>query len=223
MATYDSADCLLSFNQKAGRPVSDAITDPAKYLRISRAQNRVVALMAAVAPRSLYPKVAYGSLPTLTTTDNQVFMFGTDGSGYARFPMGHAGIYSSLNSIPDNPWLEGRDYISEGTQIRIPNNGTYSGTLYWYGIAQPADITESDQPALFPEAARELIVIEAVRQFSQEWLRNAALTDEMGNEWERVWPMWCQVWKTQFRSGGALNVLGSMQLAMLGGANQWST
>ena len=110
--------------------------------------------------------------------------------------------------------MEGRDYVSEGTQIRIPNNGTYGGTLYWYGIATPADITASVQPALLPVASRELIVIEAVRQFAQEFLRNAALADEMAIEWQRAWPIHCLAWKTQFRSGGALTALTGRSLAV---------
>jgi hypothetical protein len=192
------------FNRKSGRPSTDAITDASKYQRLAESQNRVVAMLAAVAPMSLYPKVASGSLPTFTTTDSKVFTLPLDANGYATFPMGHGGVYTSLNNIPDCPWREGVDYMNEGTQIRIPNNGTYSGTLYWYGVGNPADISATVQPVLFPEASRELIVIEAVRQFAQEGLRNAAVADEMANEWERVWPQWCLTWKTQFRSGGAL-------------------
>lgn len=206
MSTWDSAYLLQSFNRKAGRPSTDDITDASKYQRLSDAQNRIVALLQAVAPESLYPKVGYGSLPTLTTTDHQVFTFGTDPSGYALFPMGKGGIYASLNDIPGAPWRPGVDYILEGTQIRIPNNGTWSGPLYWYGVTAPPDITAIVQPSLFPEAARELIVIEAVRQFSQEYLRNPALTDEMLNEFDtRAWPTWTLTWKTQFRAGGALD------------------
>jgi len=214
---YDSEYLLKMFDRKAGRPDADTITDASKYERLSEAQNRVVAIIASVAPRSLYPKVAYGSMPTLTTTDSQVFTFGTDSNSYPKFPMGHGGIYPSLNAIPDSPWVEGRDYIVEGNQIRIPNNRTHSGTLYWYGISQPPDITASVQPSLIPEAARELIVVEAVRQFAQEWLRNAPLADEMSNEWERLWPVWSMVFKTQFRSGGALQSFTGFQLAALGG------
>lgn len=224
MTTWDSAYLLKMFNRKAGRPAADTITDAAKYERLAEAQNAVIAQIAAVAPKSLYPKVGYQSLPTLTTTDNQVFTFGTDANGYPNFPMGQTGIYPNLNSIPDYPWKQGVDYISEGNQIRIPNNNTYSGPLYVYGIFQPADINATTQPAIIPEPSRELIVIEAVRLFNQEWLRNAALADEMNNEWERRWPMWCAVWKNQFRSGGALNVFTGMSIATLsGGTSQWST
>ncbi len=223
MATYDSADLLSLFNQKAFRPATDAITDAQKYARLAKAQNRVIALMAGVVPYSLYPKVAYGSIPTLTTTDNQIFTFGTDSNGYPIYPMGKAGIYSNLNDIPDFPWAEGQDYISEGYQIRIPNNNSYTGTLYWYGIGQPADISASTQPSLFPEASRELIVIEAVRQFALEGVRNKELADAMRMEWHGTrdepgaWPIWCLCWRTQFKSGGALNCFTGMQLALAGG------
>ncbi len=176
-----------------------------------------MALISAVAPFSLYPKVAYGSLPTLTTTDNQVYTFGTDSNSYANFPMGHGGIYSSLSDIPDAPLREGWDYMNEGTQIRATNNTTLPSVLYWYGIAQPADFDATHQPSLFPEASRELIVIEWVRRFAQEFLRNPSLVDEMNNEWERAWPIWCLTWKTQFRSGGALGVFTGRDLAIAGG------
>jgi hypothetical protein len=199
-----------------------------KYARLAKAQNRVIALVSAVAPFSLYPKVAYGSLPTLTTTDNQIYTFGTDSNSYANFPMGHGGIYSSLNDIPDAPLRRGWDYMVEGTQIRATNNTTLPAVLYWYGIAQPVDIDATHQPALLPEASRELIVIEAVRRFAQEFLRNAALVDEMANEWSGdpkndrpgAWQTWCMVWKTQFRGGGALGVITGREIALAtGGLN----
>lgn len=227
-ATYDSADLLQWFNALAGRPTSDAITDAQKYARLAKAQNRVIALMSAVAPNALYPKVAYGSLPTLTTTDNQVYTFGTDSNGYPNFPMGHGGIFQSLNDIPTNPLIPGQDYMVEGYQIRAMNNTTLPATLYWYGIAQPTDIDATHQPAIFPEAARELIVIDAVRQFGKEGVRNTALVAAMNEEWDGdgrrnpgAWMRWCLVWKTQWRSGGALNCWTGLDLAIAtGGAWQ---
>ena len=207
-AIYGSAYLLTQFNRKAGRPATDAIPDAAKYQRLSESQQRIVAMLSAVAPASLYPKVAYGSLPQFTTSDNQVFTLPVDANGYPTFAMGHGGVYSSLNDIPDSPWMEGVDYLNEGTQLRIPNNGTYSGALYWYGVVSPAELSASVQPVLYPEASRELIVIDAVRQFAQEGVRNPPLIDEMTNEWDRAWPQWCLVWKTQFRKGGALAARG---------------
>lgn len=222
---WESSDLLSQFNELAGRPSADAITDAQKYQRLARAQTTVVAKMMGVVPYSLYPKVAYGSLPTLTTTDNQVFTFGTDGDGYAVFPMGKGGIFTSLSDIPSNPWRPGIDYMIEGTQIRIPNNNTYSGTLYWYGVGQPTAISASTQPSLFPEGSRRLIVIEAVRAFSVEYLRNADLALAMEREWSGTpemvgqWPTWCLAWRTAFRDGGALDWWSGLNLAIAGQGN----
>lgn len=189
-------------------------------MRLTESQNRVVALMSGVAPMSLYPQVAYGSIPTLTTTDNQVYTFGTDPDGYAKFPLGKGGIYQSLNDIPDWPLVPNVDYMVQGQSIRALNNQTLPATLYWYGMSQPSDITGISQPALMPEASRELIVIDAVRQFAQEWARNPDLESRMEREWDRAWPVWCLAWKTQFAQGGAIQSWSGMQLALAG---QWNT
>ena len=216
---WENTDLLTMFNTKAGRPASDTVTDPTKYDFLTRSQTRIVGMMSSVVPNSLYPKVAYGSIPTLTTTDNQVYTFGTDGQGYAAFPMGHGGVYRSLNDIPSNPLIPGQDYMIEGTQIRVPNNQTLPATLYWYGVVMPDVISSAKQPSLFPEASRELIVIDAVRQFAQAGKRDFDLKSEMQNEWNLAWPQWCLVWRTQFKSGGALNVFTGRQLAVVGGFN----
>ena len=213
MTTFDAADLLSDFNRKSGSPAASTITPDSKYDRLTKSQNRVVAMIAGVAPNVLYPQVSYARLPTLTTTDSQCFTFGYDDNDYPMFPMGRGGIFPSLTAIPHSPWVEGRDFISEGTSIRIPNNGTYTGALYWYGIMNPPDITATSQPVLFPEASRELIVIDAVRQFATEFNRNPSLAALMQAEWNTAWPTWALVWRTQFRSGGALRWSGR-QLAL---------
>lgn len=222
MSTFDSAYLLSMFNRKAARASADSISDASKYQRLSESQNRIVAMLAAVAPYALYPHAAYDSLPTLTTTDNQVFTFGTDANGFAIYPMGKGGIYPDLGAIPNNPWRPGIDYMLEGTQIRIPNNNTWSGTLYWYGVMNPPDISAAVEPVLFPEASRELIALDAVRQFAQEGVRNGPLADEMSAEFSRAWAQWCLVWRTQFRSGGALQYVTGMSLAISGQGGQWA-
>lgn len=214
MATFDSNYLLSWFNRKAGRPDADTITDASKFQRLSESQNRIIAKIGAVAPQSLYPKVSYANMPQLTTTDNQVWIFGTDTNGYPVSPMGKAWIGPSLAGLLDNPWVEGYDYYNEGTQIRIPDDRTYSGPLYWYGIANPPDITALTQPSIFPEAARELIVIDAVRQFATEYDRNEAMASVMAAEWGDAWPTWCLSWKTNFRKGGALSGYTGRDLAL---------
>jgi hypothetical protein len=216
-ATFASADLLSRFNTYAGRPASgDALTDATKYQYLADAQNEVIADIASRAPWTLYSKAAAASTPTLTTSDNKIFTFGTDANGNALFPMGKTMIYPSLQSIPDYPWREGYDYIQEGTQIRIPNNGTYAGTLYWRGIAPVADISASNQPALLPVNARLLIVYKAVWDYAESGNRNEPLAAKYKAKYNERFPEWMLVWKTQFQNGGALETLTGRDLAILG-------
>ncbi len=230
MATYDSAWLLADVKRLTGRTGTDSITDANWYVRITKAQNQVIADIAAACPHVLYPTAAYASLPQLTITGGQIGTFGTDDNGYAKFPMGHGNIFQSLNDIPNAPFL---DYMNEGTQIRALNNGTLPATLYWYGISQPDDINDTDQPAIKPEPARELISLRTAYNFGLEGNRNVALSQSMAGEYgyplaqspgRFAW--WCVTWKTQYRNGGALSITG-MQLALRGQYGslqaQWAT
>lgn len=230
MATWDS-DYLLSYlNRQLGRGSNDAITPAVKYQMLSEAQNQVIADLAAICPHVLYPTAPYASLPTLTTTDQQIYTFGTDSNGFANFPIGKGGIYASLDDIPDYPLRENWDYMNEGTQIRALNNGTLPGTLYWYGIAQPVDIDATHQPALNPESARELIGIRAAYNFGTEGNRNPELAATMATKYGTPlsvnrpgrFDFWCLTWKTQFRGGGAISYTG-LQLALGGAYNTLMT
>jgi hypothetical protein len=200
MATYDSSDLLSRFNRLAKRPSSDEITDAVKYALLAQAQMDVIYEIAIRAPYALYQDPA-----ALSTSDNKEFTFGTDGNGHAVTPYGYVGIYPSLNAIPDMPWVKGLDYLDEGTLIRIPNNRTYGGTLYWRGIATPADIASGTQPALRPAPARVLIVIKAVWNFALEGGARPALADAMERMWAQQFPVHMAGWKTRFRGGGALD------------------
>ncbi len=216
-STWASSDLLSRWNTLAGRPATgDSLSDATKYQYLSDAQQEVIADLSGIAPWTLYQKVAYGSMPTLTTTDNQVFTFGNDVNGNPLFPQGKAMIYPSLTAIPDSPWREGWDYLNEGTQIRIPNNGTYSGTLYWRGIAPVLDISSTNQPSLLPVASRILIVYKAVWQYALAGNRKPDLAAAMERLYEKRWPEWCLVWKTQFVNGGALGSVTGKDLAVAG-------
>lgn len=201
---YSAPDLLALFNRLANRPAADAISDADKYDRLSKAQQRVVMEAAVVYPQAFYQKVAYGSIPTLFTVDNQVFTFGVDDNDNPIVPFGEANIFTSLAAIPNDPWLEGIDYLNEQTQVRIPNNGSWSGALYWRGVQIPGVIDATTDPVLYPLPARELIAIDAVRQFAKEGFRNPELADDMRDEWNRLFPLHCYTWKTQFHQGGAL-------------------
>lgn len=222
MATMASANLLTLFNQMAGRPASgDSITDPEKYARLSAAQNVVVEDAASRVPKALYYKGTSGSWPTLSTTDNQVFSFGTDLNGNPLFPIGKVRIFPSLSAIPDYPWVEGMDYTWEGTSIRLPNNTTYGGTLYWQGIAQPIDITAMNQPTVVPVSFRQLIVYEAVRRYAMEGgTRNMELFQLMDAAYDKMFRSFCLTLKTAYSNGGALGSVSGLRLNMMasGGA-----
>lgn len=209
MATWDSAYLLAMFNRYAGRPASgDSISDADKYIRLNEGQNRVIAEMSFRCPDSLNPKGA--SLNTMTSSANgNIWTFGTDPNGYAIAPFGKARIFDSPASFPQYAWVEGWDYVNEGTQIRLTNNRTWGGALYWYGITLPADIAASSQPVLYPEPSRELIVYEAVKQLSLEaGTRNMELVATMDAQLARAYPRWFGAWKTQFSDGGAIGLTG---------------
>lgn len=183
--SWTSASCLTRFNTLAGRPTTDSITDAQKYVFLSDGQEAVITELSSIAPQVLYPAPI-----AMTSADSgYTWTFGTDGNGYALFPMGRAQIYPSLNAVPDYPWRPGVDYLDEGTTIRIPNNVAWTGTLYWRGMTQPAQMTASVEPVLQPPSSRTLLVTKAVQLFAEQFLRNAALADQMQVRWDRDWPV----------------------------------
>lgn len=210
-ATYGSAYLLDQFNRLTSRPTVDEVTDQTKYRILADAQNRVIADVAARAP-----KVLVGPPQLLTTTDNKVYTFGTDSNGYPVFPMGNVRLFTSLSNVPDYPLQEGYDYAQEGTQVRIPNNRTFPGPLYWTGIQQPADITATVQPSLYPEAARRLIVLEAAREFMHTQNRPDRY-DDLGQEYAKELSKWLLVWRRQFSNGGGLVSATGLRAALLDG------
>lgn len=206
------------FNRYTGRLTSgDTISDADKYVRLSEAQNRVVQDMFARVPNSLYPHA--NDLPTMTSVNGgNIWTFGTDPQGFAIAPMGKAKIFENQQSFPDFPWLEGMDYVNEGTQIRLTNGRTWSGTLYWYGITPPADITAAVQPSIVPPAFRDLIVFQAVQLYAEEAKRAPELAAIFANKYNERFRAACLAWKTQFSSGGALGSWSGLRIAESGGS-----
>lgn len=223
MASYTSAECLTLFKQLAGIPASGAsIGDADLYTRLAQAQNVVLEDAASRVPQAFYSKAAYASTPTLSTTDNQVFTFGTDANGAPLFPIGKVRLFENLQAIPDYPWIEGVDYVVEGSQIRIPNNRTYGGTLYWRGIAPIAAMSASVQPSITPVWARVLIVYEAVRRYAEEGGRNTALADRMLGNYDRDFARYCLVLKTQVSNGGGGARISGLRATMLSSSSSSS-
>lgn len=201
MAAFDSVDLLSQMRELAGIPTASEITAASLYARLARAQQEVIEDIAAIYPNCLYTTTGPA---TLTTSDSKVWTFGNDGQTNAQAPMGFVRIFRSLSDYPDNPLEPGIDYLDEGTQIRIPNNRTESGTLYWHGIPTPTDISASQAPALRPAPARRLIVIKAVETFSREGGQRFDMADDMERLYAREFAKHMLVWRTRFVSGGAL-------------------
>jgi hypothetical protein len=217
--TWSSAICLTKFNQLSGRLVAnDPMTDAQKYVRLSDAQNEVIQDIAPRCPKALVSKAVAASTPTLSTSDNKIFTFGTDISTTdAQFPIGRVRIFQALADIPDHPWVEGVDYLVEGTQIRIPNNRTHSSTLYWRGMAAVANITAAVAPSILPPPARVLLCYRAAQILGEESGRDRELADRMGRLYDEAFRRWCLVWKTQFSSGTGRGIVSGLDLAMLYG------
>ena len=200
---WQSSDLLTRFNQLSGRPVTDAITDATKYQRLADAQDSVITRIAAICGKQQM------SAPTaMATADGgATWTFGTDGNGYALYPLGGK-VFPSLASVPDYPWTPGLDYLDEGTQIRMPNGLKWTGPLYWYGVSGPQQISASVQPVLQPPPARILIVIDAVRTFAEEFTRNAGLADQMEAKWAREWPTQMTSIRRHLRGNGTVSLFG---------------
>lgn len=202
---WQSSDLLTRFNLIAGRSsTGDAILDPTKYQYIADGEQYTITRIA-----SIKPSILYGAPAALTTTDGgYTFTFGTDGNGYALFPMGRARIFPSLAAIPSAPWNPGTDYLDEGVQIRMPNNTPYTGTLYWYGLTPTQQISATVQPMLQPPEIRILDVIQAVKNFAESaGVRNAVLADRMTVRYEREFGDAITMLRKHFKGGGGLGRL----------------
>lgn len=214
---WTSEYLLTMFRRLVNRAgIADAVTTASYYERLSEAQAAIVLDIASVFPSCLYPAVAYGSIPTLTTTDQKNYTFGTDANGFAIAPMGKVTIYRSLNDIPSNPMVPSVDYIPlGGTMIQIPNNNTGPATLYWRGITPPSyiDGSGSHEPVLFPEGTRNLIAYRAAIAFLTEAGRDRDTAAEYkllyGRPLHPTLPgLFAQallMWETQYVGGGALS------------------
>lgn len=201
---WQSADLLTRFNEYAGRPAADDITDITKYRVLADAQDEVVQRITGIVKTATSV-----TAPTLMTTADGglTYTFGVDGNGYPLYPL-NARIFPALSAVPDYPWTPGLDYLDEGTVVRMPNTTPWAGPLYWYGVTPPQEISASVQPILQPPPARILIVIQAVMTFSRQYVRNGALVDEMKDMWDEVYGAQMVTIRKHLRGNGSARRLG---------------
>lgn len=205
---WTSVDLLARFNQLAGRGsnTADAVTPAVKYQFLADGEAYTIDRLCAVPACA---KALFGAPAALTSADGgYTFTFGTDGNGYALFPMGSAGIYPSLTAIPGGAWRPGIDYLDEGTTIRMPNNVPYTGTLYWYGVTPRQQMSATVQPVLNPPPIRMLAVRRAVATFAETGnIRNEALANRMAALFEKELGEAATLLRKHFKNGGAMGRL----------------
>ena len=203
MAAWDSPYLLNLFNRYSGRAqggATDTISTADKYDRLAIANQEVLLAISSIIPRFLY-----GAPTAMSTADGGfTYTFGTDGDGAPNTPLGKAQVFPSLNAVPNFPWLEGIDYLDEGTRIRMPNNQQWTAPLYWYGMTMPQDLSASVNPTLNPPSARILIPVQAVKNFAEEGNRNPPLAAAMNAKYQEHFGPIMTAMRKHFRSGGTL-------------------
>jgi len=197
VADWDSADLLSRFNDEAARPSSDEYTATQKYALLADGQEAVYQDIAKFCPH-----VLYGTPTALTAaSDLKSFTFGTD-----VMPIGLVELYPSLAAIPDDPLVEGIDYLSEGMLIRTLNNQAWTrGTIYGRWIQMPARIAVGQAPTLTPKQARTLIVHKALELFGRRGAANLDLAAVARAAYDDDFARWLLLWKNQFFTQGTQN------------------
>jgi len=182
MATWDSADCLSRLIDELRLPVDDSgtlVTQETSttklYRLLSDAQRDVY---QDLVPR--IPHVFIGAPRLLTSSDNGKTFTISDGT-QTIYATGHMRVYIRLEDVPWFPLVEGADYVIEGDLLRYPANLTWPfGTgPYVQNIAEPLDISASQDPVL-PVAMRRAMIYRAAERFcKQGGLKDPAyFTDE---------------------------------------------
>jgi hypothetical protein len=204
MATFDSAYCLALFKSYAGLQAANEYDDNADlYPRLARSQNTVIQLIAQRYPKALYQQ----PIPITSSDGGKTFPFGNDPQGNPIVPMGWVQIAPTLNAFQGkffSGWTEDWDFMDEGTHIRMKGTRVWTGTLFARFVPVPPDITATVQPILQPAAARELIVIDAVKEWAGEGGLLPNVVQAMEQKWADKFPSWCLTYRSRYKGGGAL-------------------
>lgn len=204
---WDAQYCVDRFLREAGvQDANELDTETDICPALSRAQSTVFQLIA-----QRYPKALYGP-PTalIRSSDGKTFSFGTDQNGNPIVPLGYVQIAPTLRAFIGDRlfvgWQEDLDFLDEGDHIRIPGDRTYSGTLYSRFVPTPPAISVANatDPILNPADARELIVIQGVKDWAGEGNQRPDIADRMEKKWADKFPSYMLTYKKRYRNGGAL-------------------
>ena len=212
MADWDSADTLRRFKDEAGLETASELDDTTEtYPLIADGQEEAVRMIAARYPYALY------QTPTALTraSDGKTYSFGTV-NGQAVMPMGWVQIAPRLSAFTGeffSGWVEGVEFLDEGTLIRIPSNRSYSGTLYGRWVPRPARVTSAVGISLLPlEIGVPLSVNRAVAKWARQGNQRPDIVKVMdeqfgkplGNYPPGLFAEAMLTYKRRFRGGGAL-------------------
>lgn len=164
MAYLDRADLVRRLKLRLARPTSDesfTVTTTGDVYDdfLTEAQDRLNKLLGTYVPDAVW------TIPTaITSSDSgETFTFGTDVDGAAVFAFGHFQVFESEEAIPDYPLTPGVDFTVEGTKLRIPNNGSRTGSL-WVQYAAPSNVIGSASEPTVPKVARMALLVDAERR-----------------------------------------------------------
>lgn len=220
---WDSADLLDRFLTYAGRgnggvmAADELWTTTRAYTWLADAQEAVYTDLSPIVPH------AFVNAPVLlTTTDGGVTYTYPTGTFPGSFAFGHVEVYGQENAgwtlLASTYNTAGADFVIEATQIRSPGNRprTFASGPWARGTGFPARLSASVEPALVPDAARELILFRAL----------AALADVSAggmdaSRWEQRYAdarnRWVTTWSTQYSAQGGQGsntITGAWYLAM---------
>ena len=159
---WTSADLLARCYREAKRPTTDSSTSDAEwYDRLSEAQDRWTAIFAVHCPH-----VLIGDPEQLTTSDNKVYTM-------SAFPLGGVEIRHGRNGpvlLPGPEFGDATDFVVEGQNVRMAHNQerTFTDGLWARYVPTGTVIDAGTEPTLKPEWARELLVLQAVANWSEE-------------------------------------------------------
>lgn len=211
MADWDSADCLKRLKDAVGLEDASEFDDVADlYPLLADGQEEVVREVAARYPDAFY------QAPTLMTAsgDRKTFSYGQV-NGQDVMPMGWVQIAPRLSAFTGmffTGWVNGVEFLDEGTKIRIPSDRTYSGNLYFRGVMRPARITAAVGPSLLPlEIGVPLLVNRAMRKFGLLGNQRPDLVKVADEEWgypktqtPGLFATAMLTYKRRFRGGGGM-------------------
>ena len=173
-------------------------TDARTYQFLADAQETVYAELAPIAPHAFV-----GAPQALVTADGGVTYTYPGGA----YPFGHVEVYAQETGgrtlYATSYGNSGGDFVFEGALIRTPGNRArnYASGPWARYTAFPTRLSSTQQPALTPDAARELILFKAL-ELAAEVSNGAMDPSPWATKYAQARQRWIALWQTQYLSHG---------------------